>query len=331
METGHPADSTVEPNRTSMPSTCPDHQRNRPEALNENGFVVNPVAATLFLGLVLTIVVYSALDLTGILTRLGRFGPVLPLIVIAWLMVGIFMGVKRLKRRAAKIRIKGPLFMRSLMNDCLERTCGILQRQLDAPEIPTANILNDILLDKMLHICNTDCLRFSDIRRRIEGSRLKGSPGLELARFFQSPVEYGKQPLPDEIQQVADTVSRSRTDLKNLLERLRNAHQTLCTGTGNILTLLPPDPKKVETIRTTYRYRPPTPQRARRMAFAIETLAHLKATRYENVNPMDRRRYDAVARQVIPQLAEALKAYKRAWQDLADAYELPRSERSATS
>jgi hypothetical protein len=311
-----------------MPSTFPDHQRYRREALNQGGFIMNPVAATLFFGLVLTIVVYSVLDLTGTMTRMGRFGPVLPLIVIVWLMYGIYLAVKRLKRRAARIRIKGPLFMRSLMNDCLERTCGVLERQLNTPEIPSTMILNDILLDRMLHICVTDCLRFSDVRRQIEGSRLKGTDGLELARFFQTPVEYRKQALPDEIRQVADTVSRSRTDLRDLLERLKNAHQTLCTGTGDLLALLPPDPKKVEKIRSTYRYRPPTPQRAQRMVFALETMAYLKATRHENVNPMDRRRYDSVAAQVIPKLAETLNVYKRAWQDLVDAYELPRSERA---
>jgi hypothetical protein len=314
-----------------MPSTFPDHQRYRREALNQGGFIMNPVAATLFFGLVLTIVVYSVLDLTGTMTRMGRFGPVLPLIVIVWLMYGIYLAVKRLKRRAARIRIKGPLFMRSLMNDCLERTCGVLERQLNTPEIPSTMILNDILLDRMLHICVTDCLRFSDVRRQIEGSRLKGTDGLELARFFQTPVEYRKQALPDEIRQVADTVSRSRTDLRDLLERLKNAHQTLCTGTGDLLALLPPDPKKVEKIRSTYRYRPPTPQRAQRMVFALETMAYLKATRHENVNPMDRRRYDSVAAQVIPKLAETLNVYKRAWQDLVDAYELPRSERAERS
>ncbi len=282
---------------------------------------------TLFLGLVLIIVVYTALDLSGTMTRLGCFGPVLPLIVIVWLMYGIFRGMKRLKRRAARIRIKGPLFMRSLMNDCLERTCGMLETRLNTPEVPSAMILNDILRDKMLHICTTDCLRFSDIRRQIEGSRMKGTDGLELARFFQTSVEYHKQALPDEIRQVADTITRSRTDLKGLLERLKNAHQTLCSGTGNILGLLPPDSKKVQKIRSTYRYRPPTPERTQRMVFALETLAYLKATRHENVNPMDRRRYDAVAEQVIPKLAHTLNVYKQAWQDLVDAYERPKSER----
>ena len=157
---------------------------------------------------------------------------------------------------------------------------------------------------------------------------MKGSGDLVLARFFQTSVEYRKMALPGEIRQVADTVSRSRPDLKDLLERLKNAHQTLCTGTGNVLALLPPDTKRVENIRSTYRYRPPTPERAQRMGFALETLAYLKATRHENVNPMDRRRYDAVAEQVIPKLAEALNVYKQAWQDLVDAYERPESKRS---
>ncbi len=311
-----------------MPSNHPDPKQSHRVAENKKGFIVNPVAATIFFGLVLTIVVYSLLDLTGSMTRLGRVGPVLPLIGIVGLMVGVYNGVKRLKRRAVRIRIKGPLFMRSLMNDCIERTCGILEMQLNSPAISSSMILNDILLDKMLDICARDCLRFSDIRRQIEDSRLKGSGGLVLACFFQASVEYRKQALPGEIRQVADTVSRSRPDLKRLLERLKASHQTLCTGTGNLLALLPPDAKRVEKIRSTYRYRPPTPERTRRMVFALETLAYLKATRHENVNPMDRRRYDTVADQVIPKLADALNVYKRAWQDLVDAYERPKRERS---
>ncbi len=288
---------------------------------NPSGFMLNPLAAAIFFGLVLIIVTYSVLDQTGLMARLGFFGPILPLLIIVWLMVAIYLGVKRLKRRAARIRVKGPLFLRSLMNDCLQRTCGMLETRLNAPEISSAAIFNDILTDKMLHICATDCLRFSDIRRQIESSRIKGTDDLELAALFRTTIEYRKQELPGELRQVADTVTRSRPDLKGLLERLKNAHQTLCTGTGNLLSLLPPDAKKVEQIRATYRYRPPTPERTRRMVFALETLAYLRATRHENVNPLDRKRYETVAAQVIPKLADALNVYKQAWQDLVDAYE----------
>ena len=294
---------------------------------NEKGIAVNPVAATIFLGLVLIVITYSALDQSGALHRLGPYGPLLPMLVIAWLLVGIYFVAKRLKRRSARIRIKGPLFMRSLMGDCLERTCGVLKNRLEAPEFSSTRILNDILTDKMLHICTTDCLRFSDIRRQIEGSGMKGTRDLEFSWLFQTEVEYGKRELPWEIRQVADTVARSRPDLEGLLERLKRAHCNLCTGTGDILTLLPPDPKKAERLRADHRYRPPTPQRAKRMAFALETLAYLKATRHENVNPMDRRRYDTVAAEIIPRLADAVNVYKSAWQDLVDAYEKPRHDR----
>ncbi|GAB6908146.1 hypothetical protein JCM12296A_39850 [Desulfosarcina cetonica] len=296
--------------------------------INEEGFSVNPVAATLFCGLVLVIVVYTTLEQTGAMARLGQYGPVLPLIIIAWLMYGIYRGFKLLKRRSARLRIKGPLYLRALMNDCLERTCGPLEKRLNKPEISSSAILNDLLLDKMLYVGATDCLRFSDVRRQIEGSRLKGTANLSLARFFQTDVEYHKRPLPGEIRQVADMAARSRKDLKPLLERLKAAHQSLCTGCGDILSLLPPDPKKVEKIRSSYRYRPPTPERARRMVFALETLAYLKAIRHENVNPMDRRRYDAIAEKAIPWIGDALAAYRQAWQAVVDAYERPQSERT---
>jgi hypothetical protein len=316
-------------NLTDMLRAIPPGGRRRPQAGSpaENGFVVNPLAATLFLGVVLIILVYTVLDRSGAMAKMGYFGPVLPMLIILWLMVGIYQGVKWLKRRTTRIRIKGPLFMRSLMNDCLERTCGVLEKLLNTPEISSTKILNAILTDKVLHICATDCLRYSDIRREIEGSRLKGAPDLELAGFLQTTVAYRKQPVPFEIQHAADTVSRSRPELNKLIKRLKDAHQDLCTGgTGNILALLPPDPKKVEKLRSTYRYRPPTPERAERMAFALESLAYLKATRHANVNPMDRNRYDTVAKQVIPRLSEALTLYKRAWQDLVDAFERPEDD-----
>lgn len=311
-----------------MASTRSDTHRTRGlPTLTQGGFSVNPVAATIFLGLVLIVVTYSILGHTGAMTRLGRLGPLLPMLIISWLMIGIYLGAKRFKRRSTRFRIKGPLFVRSLMQDCLQRTCGLLETRLNTPESPSSMILNDILLDKMLHIYGTDCLRFSDIRRQIEGSRLKGTQGLELARFFQSPMDYRKQALPVEIRQVEDLVSRSRTDLKKPLERLKIAHHALHTGTGDILAHLPPDPQKSEKLRATYRYRPPTPERARRMVFALEILAYLKAIRHENVNPLDRRRFETVADRVIPDLARALDGYRQAWQDLVDAYERPQSER----
>lgn len=109
---------------------------------------------------------------------------------------------------------------------------------------------------------------------------------------------------------------------------MKDAHQALCTGAGDVLTLLPPDPKKVEMLRTTYRYRPPSVEQAKRMAFALETLSYLKAIRFENVNPLDRKRYDRVASLTIPKLADALRVYRQAWKDLVDAYERPPSERT---
>jgi hypothetical protein len=286
---------------------------------------VNPVAAALFSGLVLVVLIYSTLDRTGLTNRWGVWGVLLPLPVIGGLMYGIFLGVKWLRHHRSGIRAKGPLYLRLLMNSCLERTCGELDTRLSAPEMTSAAILNAILLDKVLHISATDCLRYSDIRRQIEGSGLKGTDDLVLSHFFQTFEDYSQQPLPVEIRQVEDLVARSRSDLKSLLDRLKNTHKSLYAGAGDVLVLLPPDPKKTEKISSSYRFTPPSPQSAQRMAFALETLAYLKAVRYKNIESTDRRRYDTAADEGIPKLGRALIDYKQAWQDLVDAYEQPRT------
>lgn len=298
---------------------------------DQSGIVPNPVAATLFLGLILIVLIYSAIEQSGAFARMGSFRLVLPFIVVLGLMVGIYKALNWLKHHTAHVRPKGPLYMRSLMEECLYETCGRLEARLNTPEVSSSMVLDEILLDKMLHICATDCQRFSDVRRKIQGSQLKGTDHLELAYLFMTPVEYHKHPLPDAIQHVSDAVGRSRMDLKHALMRVKDAHQNLCTSAGDILTLLPPDSKKVESMRTTYRYRPPSVEQARRMVFALETLSYLKATRFENVNPMDRKRYDKVASLTIPKIAEGLRVYRQTWQDLVDAYERPPSERMLTA
>jgi len=285
---------------------------------------VNPVAGAAFSGIILIVLVYSTLDLTGAASRLGLWGTILPVPLIGGLVIGIYFVLKRLKQHRAITAIKGPLYLRYLMNNCLKRTCGDLEAKLTDPETDSAAILNAILLDRILWIGIKDCLRYTEIRRQITESGLKGTADLALSHFFQSADEYREQVLPYEIRQVDDLAARSRTDLQIHLKRLKEAHQSLCSETGDILKLLPPDPDKAEKIRTSFRFSPPTAPSAQRIAFALETLEYLKAVRYKDVSPVDRQRYEATADQAIPKLGAALKNFRRAWQDLVDAYEQPK-------
>jgi hypothetical protein len=286
------------------------------------GFSVNPVAGAVFSGIILIVLIYSTLDATGTATWLGAWATLLP--AIGGLMALIYLGLKRLRQRRKRIRTQGPFYFRHLMKNCLKRTCGSLEKMLDTPETASATIFNAILLDKMLWIGATDCLRYLDIRRQIEDSGLKGTNGLALNGFFQAVEVYREQELPAEIKQADELVARSRPALKDRMERLKSAHQALCTGTGDILALLPPDPKRAEKILGSYRFTPPTPEGARRIAFALETLAFLKAVRYKNTDSQDGQRYRAAADIGIPKLAGALRDYQQAWKDLVDAYEQPK-------
>jgi hypothetical protein len=285
---------------------------------------VNPIAGAAFSGIILIVLVYSTLDLTGTASQMGLWSTLLPVPVIGGLMFGIYFVLKRLNQHRTGMAIKGPLFLRYLMKNCLQRTCGDLETKLTALETDSVEILNAILLDKMLWIDIKDCLRYGEIRRQITESGLKGTADLALSCLFQSADEYREQVLPYEIRQVDDLAARSRTDLQHHLKRLKEAHQSLCSGTGDILDLLPPDPDKAEKIRASYRYSPPAPLSAQRIAFALETLDYLKAVRYKDLSTADRQRYEATAEKAIPKLGEALKNYRRAWQDLVDVYERPK-------
>lgn len=291
------------------------------------GFAASPAAAALFVGLVLILVVYSVMEHTGMMGQMGNAGRVLPLLVIAGAGIGVYKWLVWLKTRSRRMHLQGPLYLRTLMDTCLSRTCAALQKRLDTPAATTVTVLNDLLLDKVLHIGATDCLRFSDIRRRIEVAGLRGTRDLALADFLRTHGEYEKAGLPEEIRQVADMAARGQKEFEPLLNTLTAAHKALCTGCGDFLSLLPPDARKVDQLRAQYRYRPPDPDQARRMVFALDTLLYLRATRHENVNPMDHRKYDAVAAAVIPCLAAHLSAYRDAWQAVVDLYEAPRKDR----
>ena len=96
---------------------------------------MNPVAATIFFGLVLIVVVYSALDIAGTLSQMGLLGLIMPLPIIMLMMFGVYRIVKQLERRPRRVRIKDPLFMRTLMNSCLQRTCGLLEDRINTPAL----------------------------------------------------------------------------------------------------------------------------------------------------------------------------------------------------
>ena len=57
---------------------------------------VNPVAGAAFSGIILIVLVYSTLDLTGAASRLGLWGTVLPVPLIGGLVIGIYIILKRL-------------------------------------------------------------------------------------------------------------------------------------------------------------------------------------------------------------------------------------------
>ena len=292
--------------------------------LNQVGFITYPLALSVFMGLVLTITVYTILEQLGIIQDLGYWGSFGPFLVIVAFSTGVYLALKHFQNQRYEIGKNDPLFARRLMTDCLERSCTTLDKRLSArPAISLETIFYEMMEDKIFDIYEKDGLRFPDIRKVIEGCGLQKNTRLGFKSFFHTTEGYSKQPLDPEIQMIDEVVYRKRPDLKEAMEKLKSTHKALHTSIGNYLTLLPPDPKKVEKIRKTYRYRPPGKNQAMRLVFAMDAAQYLKAFRFENVKPLGRERYQSVSRKIMPQLAKALNDYQHAWKELVSAYEAP--------
>ncbi len=288
---------------------------------NDRGFFFSPLAASVFIGLMLIVSVFSVMESYLLLGKIGTWGYAGIFTGILVIVFGLYKGLARLKGRRFKQGSSDPLYLRSLMADCFEKVCAPLEKRLENPSLSSSDILNDILLDKALEIFESDCMRFTDIRRQFEKSRLKLPDHVNFRDFFTPEKTYDERPLTGEIQQVADAVSRRNSDLSEAFAHLKKAHRELFTSLGDYLNIFSPPQVQVEKLIKSHRYNPPAPDEAQRIIFAVNTLAYLKSVRFENVKKDQARLYETFADQFIPKLAGYIKAYKRQWERTVRAYE----------
>ena len=288
----------------------------------DGGFIANPLALTVFLALVMTVTAYLLLERFGLAGRLGYWESLAPFGIIVLLSAGIFAILRAMRKQYYEIGIPDPIFARRLMTECLEQTCGLLEKRLSAkPAISRDMLFYEMIQHKMFDIYDKDCLRFYDIRKRVAQCGLKRAPGLDFAAYFQSAEAFVRTPLPQEMQLFEDVVRMERRELKKLQKRVAATRKTLFTIFSDYLDLLPPNPKKVDGLRKQYRYRPPAKDQAVRMAFALETLDYLMAIRFDNVKPYAQKKYVAAAKKAMPRLTDAYEDHKSAWMELVLAYE----------
>lgn len=293
---------------------------------NENGFTFSPLAATVFIGMILVISVFTLLENYALMETMGRWGIAVPLIVIAGILFCVYKGLSRVKNLRFKKGKNDPLFIRSLMTASIKKNCEAMEKRLKDPSISSTDILYELLLDKILAICAKDCMQFSEIRQKFEQSRMKSTGNTHFDDFFFTHGEFDKNPPQKEIKIVSDAVVRQHSHLNDELEELKQAHRNLFTSMGDYLDLFPPQPKKVEELVATYRFRPPTKDQAMRMVFALDTLDHIKKVRYDRVNSKEKQIYDDIAQTRIPEMGRCIKQYRSAWENLVDANENKRPE-----
>ncbi len=285
----------------------------------QDGFAV--MGVTIFAGLVMLVVAFSILAQYGLLARIGPGGISLVVLLILVLMAGVHQGLRLIKSRRFRTGGKDPLFMRAFMQSCYARDCGRIEKELADRQKTPPLILNSLLAEKMQSIIETDARHMVDILEMYCKSGLKKNKDPVMDRFFHTPDSYEEDPLPTEIEHIIQAVTTRYPQLEPALENMLVARAHLFTLMGDYLVLMPPSTHHFNFIKKTYRYNPPDDETTRRIAFALDTLKLLDAYKNQELRGEHLTRHGRLAAERIPRLAEAVNAYKAAFENLVESYE----------
>jgi hypothetical protein len=279
------------------------------------------MGVTIFAGLAMLVVAFSIMAQYGLLARIGPSGISLAVLLILVLMAGVHQGLRRIKSRRFRTGGKDPLFMRAFMQSCYASDCGRIEKELADRQKTLPLILNSLLAEKMQSIIQTDARHMVDILEMYCKSGLKKNKEPVMDRFFHTPNSYEEAPLPTEIEHIIQAVTTRYPKLRPALENMLMARAHLFTLMGDYLDLMPPSTHHFNFIKKTYRYAPPDDETTRRIAFALDTLKLLDAYRNQELRGERLTRHGRLAAERIPRLAEAVKAYKAAFENLVESYE----------
>ena len=279
------------------------------------------MGVTIFAGLVMLVVAFSILAQYGLLARIGPGGISLAVLLILVLMAGVHQGLRHIKSRRFRTGVRDPLFMRAFMQSCYDSDCGRIEKVLADRKMTPPLILNDLLAEKMQSIIQTDARHMVDILEMYCKSGLKKNKDPVMDRFFHTPDSYEEAPLPTEIEHIIQAVTTRYPQLAPDLENMLVARAHLFTLMGDYLVLMPPSTHHFNFIKQTYRYNPPDDETTRRIAFALDSLKLLDAYKNQELHGERLTRHGRLAAERIPRLAEAVNAYKAAFENLVESYE----------
>ena len=279
------------------------------------------MGATIFAGLVMLVVAFSILAQYGLLAQLGQGGISLAVVLVFAGMAGVYKGLRFIQSLRFRTGAKDPLFMRAFMQSCYDSDCSRIEKVLAEREKTPPLILNELLAENIQRIFQTDARYLVDVCEIYTKSGLKKNREPVMHRFFHTPEAYAKAPLPQEIEHIIQAVTTRYPQLKSELDSMLAARAHLFTLMGDYLVLMPPSTQHFNFIKKTYRYNPPDDETTRRIAFALDTLKLLDAYKNQELRGERLTRHGRLAAERIPRLAEAVKAYKAAFEKLVEGYE----------
>ena len=297
-----------------------------PERLHrQSGLAAGGLFFALFGGLLLLVTVFQILQ-----------GAVLPETLRPWIYSGtagaiallaicLYNGFHFFKNRRFRRGAKDTMHLMALRAASLRRDCGRLAEALQNDLDPGIDLVHAMLRDKLAEMMSGACRTLADVQKQYRLSGLKKTKATGFRTILHSPEEYRQLAEPIEFKLIAAAVARFYYQLEPEFEALQAARRALFTVMGDYARVLPPSASDIQAIEQKYRYNPPGPAKASRIAFALKLIDYFKKAADGAVPPpavakmqTDLSRWAA---ERMPLVHDVLKRYQDAWQDLIEAYD----------
>lgn len=288
---------------------------------DDKGSITGMLSVSIFIGLILFIIIFSAVIHLSFFKQLGIFRYFFAYLLIFLSMVGTYFSMRTYIHFRFKNGHYDPIFVREMLQRCLQKDVGRLNVKLENSQLTPLSIMNEMFQGKMQAIIKDDGRYMSDVQAKYENNTIKKLYDKDFHKFFQTSDQYDLTSLPIELRLLESAVGKKLKPIAKEVAQLNKYRKTLFTLMGDYMDIFPPTASRIQWIRKTYKYRVPDEAKIRRISFALDFLSYLERTKNNTVRPLLKERMETVASERIRLLKNAVTQYKKAWYNLSLAYE----------
>jgi hypothetical protein len=288
--------------------------------LSNKGQAISPLFISIFAGLILFVVTFSAIDLLNYPKVIGYWIFAIDLAVVGLAGLIIFLRFQALREWRFKHGTRDTMLICSMMRERLQIDCGKIEERLASTVHNRLEVTRQMVEDQFQALL---FLQSNAGENRKGLCEKKISASFPFANLFNSEKEYEARSLPHEIELISEVITRHWRQLLPILEALKIARKRLFTSMGDYLEVMVPlaggDAGKTEGDIA----KAAKSDEQKKIQMTQQVVTYINTSEKKPIDPdfVKTRALRKMAEERILRVLEMIAEYRRAWQRLLDEYD----------